>query len=443
MSTPATTSNQPQIPASGRGLFASPRRKVLALLIGLLAVSVVVLGVQSWRIVSAIVSVEKAAVVPLPPSQTENAAPPTNSEDAPRSIASTSGTDAPEHAGSNSAEPPTSDTPPHTSVGASGSDDEAEGDGADAAADEAIEADSPSRLEVVREVVEAGMASGDPGRSTIWGNRESLNILVLGVDRRAEGDQNADVIILAHLDLLGHRLTGVSLPRDLLVEVPGIGLDKINSSFNYGVIADPDDPAAGVAKVRDTVEALYGIPIDGYVMVDFDGFEQVIDAVDGVTVNVPYDIVDTEYPTEDYGVETITFSAGEQRMDGETALKYVRTRHADSDDARRERQLQVIKSIFASGKSFSSIRNADDVILAMAGAIQTSFPLEEQLTLARLAFVMEPSDIELVPLAQPLIEAGWTEDGRWVYTGDPEAIKSFVWETLGLTNARAGSSEAR
>lgn len=436
-STPAPSPNQSPAASTGRGLLASPQRKVAALLIGLLVVSVIVLGAQSWRVVSAIVSVEKAAVVPLPPS--ENVAISSTEEEAPRSVAATSGSDPSLQTGGAS-EPPKSDAPPHTSISAS--DDAAEGSDGDGA-DEASQPDSPSRLEVVREVVEAGMATGDPGRSTIWEGRDHLNILVLGVDRRAEGDQNADVIILAHLDLMEHRLTGVSLPRDLLVEVPGVGLDKINSSFNYGVKSSPDDPAAGVAKVRDTVEALYGIPVDGYVMVDFEGFEQVVDAVDGVTVNVPYEIVDDEYPTEDYGVETVTFAAGEQSMDGETALKYVRTRHADSDDARRDRQLQVINAIFSSGKSFSSIRNADDVILAMGGAIQTSFPLEEQLTLARLAFTMEPDDINLVPLTQPLIDSGWTDDGRWVYIGDQEQIKAFVWDTLGLEPGTTDGASGR
>ncbi len=143
-------------------------------------------------------------------------------------------------------------------------------------------------------------------------------------------------------------------------------------------------------------------------------------------VDVPYEILDDEYPTEDYGFTTIHFDPGVQELDGEQALVYVRTRHADSDDARRERQLDVIRAIFAQGKSIESIANADEIILSAGGAIQTSFDLEEQLTLARVALEMRDADIALTTLGDPILEAGWSDDGRWIYTGDPEEIKAFV-----------------
>jgi anionic cell wall polymer biosynthesis LytR-Cps2A-Psr (LCP) family protein len=117
-------------------------------------------------------------------------------------------------------------------------------------------------------------------------------------------------------------------------------------------------------------------------------------------------------------------------MDGEEALKYVRTRHADSDDARRERQYQVLLALFDTGKSFSSVTKADDLILALGGAVQTSFPLEQQLTLARVGMEIERADIRLSVLGQPLLQEGYTEDGKWVYYGDAEEIKAFVQAAL-------------
>jgi LCP family protein required for cell wall assembly len=222
----------------------------------------------------------------------------------------------------------------------------------------------------------------------------------------------------------------VSVPRDLLVEIPGVGEGKINESYNHGVLGDPDDPAAGVAMVRDTVEATFGVPIDGYVLVDFSGFEDIVNALGGIDVEIPYAIVDDEYPTEDYGTEVVSFDAGLQHMNGETALKYVRTRHADSDDARRERQIDVIVSILEQGKSFSSIANADELIVTAGDAIQTSFPLEEQLTLARLARMMSPEQVSIVTLEEPLLASGWASNGQWVYTADPAELRKFVQEAL-------------
>ena len=277
----------------------------------------------------------------------------------------------------------------------------------------------------------AGMTNGDPGLSSVWEGRDSLLIMVLGVDRRADGgDQNADVIILARLDLVNKTLSGVSFPRDLLVDIPGVGEGKINGAYNAGVLENPDDPAAGVARVRDTLEGLLGLRIDGYVMIDFSGFESVVDALGGVDVVVPYEIVDTKYPTENYGEQTITFEAGPQHMNGDQALKYVRTRHADSDDARRQRQIDVIKAILGQGKSLSSIAHVDELIVSAADALQTSFELEEQLTLVRLAMQMSPESVSIVTMEEPLLESGWTEDGAWVYTADPEEVVAFVQSAL-------------
>jgi anionic cell wall polymer biosynthesis LytR-Cps2A-Psr (LCP) family protein len=178
--------------------------------------------------------------------------------------------------------------------------------------------------------------------------------------------------------------------------------------------------------VRDTVEYNFGIPIDEYVLIDFNGFKDVIDATGGIDVNVPYDITDDEYPTEDYNTESVHFAAGPMHMDGETALKYVRTRHADSDDQRRERQLQVLQALFEQGKSAGSISKIDNMILALGGSAQTSFTLEQQLTLARLALQIDSNEIVLSSLAPPLLQAGYTESGAWVYTGDMNEIVAFV-----------------
>lgn len=409
-------------PAPARfGFLSNRRRKAAAALIVLLSIAVLIMAVQSWRILSAIVDVEHSAVVPLPPSDIELATatnvPPTNQSVAIVPAATplvTPAAQAPQTAPSATAiASPTSETP---------------------------KSDQLSQLEVARQLVDAGIGGGDPGSSDIWGGKTALNILVLGVDKRADGgDQNADVIILAHLDLVNHRLSGVSLPRDLQVDIPGVGPGKINGAYNDGVLASPDDPVAGVAKVRDTVESLFGIPIDGYVLVDFSGFSDVVDAMGGITVDVPYEIVDDEYPTEDYGIQSIHFDAGLQEMDGARALIYVRTRHADSDDARRQRQLDVIRAIFEQGKSIESIANADQVILSAGGAIQTSFDLEEQLTLARIAFQMTDADIHLTTLGEPLLQAAWSEDGLWIYTGDPAAIESFVRDALSTDDPGAAA----
>ncbi|MGH2548789.1 MAG: LCP family protein, partial [Thermomicrobiales bacterium] len=295
-----------------------------------------------------------------------------------------------------------------------------------------------STLDVIQQVLGQGFNAGDPGTSDVWNGKTVLNILVIGLDSRPEGgDQNADVIIIAQIDLINREMRAVSIPRDLLVEIPGFGYDKINSAYNHGIAGDLNNTAAGVGLVRDTIEYNFGVPIDDYVMIDFSGFTDVVDAVGGITVDVPYDIYDPEYPTEDYGTEVLDIPAGETEMDGDMALKYVRTRHADSDDQRRERQLQVLRAIFSKGKELGSISKIDNMILALGDSAQTSFPLDEQLTLARLAMEMDDANITLTSLAPPLIYGGTIDTGAWVYSGDMTAIAQFVQDSINSTGSTA------
>jgi LCP family protein required for cell wall assembly len=409
------------------------RRRRVGLALGLVLLLVVVaLGVQTWRVVNAIVDAERVAVVPLPTRETQiafgdvNQTPPTAT--AAPTLAPT-GEVAASGGGQTSAATATT-TPLPTSL---------PNVAAPATSEPAGETDNPSHLDVLRQLVDAGIENGDPGRSSVWQGKTELYILVLGVDRRADGgDQNADVIIIAHLDLIQKRLAAVSIPRDLLVDIPGVGPDKINGSYNYGVEARPENPVAGVAKVRDTIEQVFGVPIDAYALLDFDGFRAVIDAADGVEVDVPAPIHDEEYPTEDYGTKTVDFKQGPQHMDGERALEYVRTRHGDSDDARRDRQRQVLLALFAKGKGLQSATRADNIILALGGSVQTSIPLEQQLTLARIAFAMDERAITITPLGQPLLQEGSTPDGRWAYVGDMDAIVSFVQAALVIPPAETG-----
>jgi LCP family protein required for cell wall assembly len=300
--------------------------------------------------------------------------------------------------------------------------------------------DDPSHLDVLGDLWSA-VGADDPGTSKVWGGKTDIYILVLGVDRRVEGgDQNADVILIAHVDLINAKVSAVSIPRDLLVDIPGVGPDKINSSYNYGYQANPTDPVSGVAKVRDTIESVFGIPIDGYVMVDFNGFVDVVNEMGGVDIDVPALIIDPEYPTTDYGTENVTFLPGMQHMSGETALVYVRTRHQDSDDGRRDRQIQVLRALFKKAKSVGSLTNGFQIINAMGDAIQTSFSLEQQLTLAKLGYSMTDDEIYTASLTAPLISGGYIATGAWVYQGDLGVIRTWISQNL-ATNPQMVASD--
>ena len=407
-----------QTTRSDRSRPKSRRRKLFAaMLIVLIAVSTVG-GVYAWRMVDAIVNAERTAVYPLPPRDNEIAVQvgPTST---PEAVATK--------------DPTSQETAPiatATVVNVSSSSSQAEPTPSPSMA-ALPTGDDPSRISVVQDLIGASVGSGDPGKSQVWGGKTAINLMVLGVDKRPDGgDQNADVIIIAHVDLASHKVAAVSIPRDLLVEIPGIGQDKINSAYNYGIKADPQSKVAGVAKMRDTLESVFGVYLDGYIMVDFNGFTNVIDAMGGVVIDVPTQIVDDQYPTENYGTEVVRFMPGRQLMDGDRALKYVRTRHQDSDDGRRERQLQVLRALFEQAKSFGSITNGFEIITALGDSVQTSFYLDQQLTLAQIGYSMDDGDIQLSSLTAPLIWGGYTDNGAWVYFSDPNAVRDWVTKSL-------------
>lgn len=290
---------------------------------------------------------------------------------------------------------------------------------------------NPGSLDIARGILGTGTGTSKVELNEAWPGRDYINILVLGIDTRdSGGDQNADVIMIARLDFTTNAVRIVSLPRDLQVEVPDHGLHKINGAYNIGVTEDPDNEVAGVLMMRDTIEYNFGIPIDEFVLVDFDGFQQVIDAVGGITIDVPEKIVDDAYPTEDFGTRELVIEAGLQEMDGEMALAYARTRHQDSDDKRRERQMLVLRALLDKAQTLNSATRVSQIISATGDAILTSIDWKEQLALAGIGLKLDQSKIVMKNVTDPLVTPGTAENGAWIYVGDPVEIGAFIDDVL-------------
>jgi polyisoprenyl-teichoic acid--peptidoglycan teichoic acid transferase len=155
-------------------------------------------------------------------------------------------------------------------------------------------------------------------------------ILLLGSDRRyGERDRGrADTIILARLAASEHRIELLSLPRDLLVDIPGHGWDRINAAYELG----------GERLLIRTVRETFGVRIDHFVEVDFRGFGQIVDALGGVYIPVDQRYYNENVGTAETDYANIDLRPGYQRLDGAQALQFVRFRHTDSDFYRAARQ---------------------------------------------------------------------------------------------------------
>jgi LCP family protein required for cell wall assembly len=174
-------------------------------------------------------------------------------------------------------------------------------------------------------------------------------ILLLGTDsapgEARRGLRHSDSIILVRTDPDLQRLYYLSIPRDLWVEIPGYGTDRINTAYQAG------GPALALRTVRDFTD----IPIDHVVVVDFERFKELIDKIGGIDVNVPRAILSNRFecPYDAAGCtawDGWRFAKGRQHMDGRRALVYSRIREnrldpADNDITRGERQQQVAQAI--------------------------------------------------------------------------------------------------
>jgi LCP family protein required for cell wall assembly len=196
------------------------------------------------------------------------------------------------------------------------------------------------------------------------------NILVLGSDKRVVGDVTSeltDTILVASIGRLDNDVVLISIPRDLWVEWPSTGgFSKINAVYAGVDIAGTQ--YGGIDELKEILEDVLGVPIHYHALITFELFRETIDTLGGVEVTVDNSFTDNYYPVEgketaplNERYETISFEAGSQVMDGDTALKFVRSRKGNNgegtDFARSKRQQKIISAIKDKALSIQTLVN--------------------------------------------------------------------------------------
>ena len=245
-------------------------------------------------------------------------------------------------------------------------------------------------------------------------------------------------MILASFDPQTLRMGLLSLPRDLWLPIPGLGFSsKINTAYQLGVTEGY--PGGGPQLAKDTVSSFTGHPVQYYARVNFDGFVELIDLIGGVDVVVPNTIHDEEYPTEDYGIETFHLDAGIQHLDGETALKYVRTRNIDDDYSRARRQQQVIRAVadkvVRADMVPALLSKLPRLLYTMRSSIETDIPMALMLDFANYARGASLHDIRQLVLDSSYGQETYAENGAWILLPDRAQVR------VALADFFAASSE--
>ncbi|MBQ3853256.1 MAG: LCP family protein, partial [Anaerovibrio sp.] len=165
-------------------------------------------------------------------------------------------------------------------------------------------------------------------------NDDVLHIMIMGVDRRSDDTGRSDTLMVLTVNKKTGKAELMSVPRDTRVKIEGHGYDKINHAYAYG----------GHKLTRKTVESLLGIPMNYYVLIDLSSFENIIDALDGIDIDVEKRMY-YEDPWDDNGGLVIDLYPGMQHMTGEKAIQYVRFRDGEGDIGRINRQQHFMKAV--------------------------------------------------------------------------------------------------
>jgi len=213
---------------------------------------------------------------------------------------------------------------------------------------------------------------------------EPFYMLVMGVDNR-EGELRArsDTLIVARIDPREQRATLISVPRDTRVVIPGHGTNKINAANALG----------GPSLVIETVQDLTGLPISKFMEIDFEGFKELVDALGGVTLDVPQTIVDPQ--AGNYDPAAYKLYAGQQKLNGAQALTFVRSRKFPEGDLQRVKNQQLfLRAVLKESLQIGNALRVKSIIDAVVDNVTTNLTVGELLDLANDMNGMEQGALE-------------------------------------------------
>ena len=270
-----------------------------------------------------------------------------------------------------------------------------------------------------------------------WAGTERVTVLFLGIDRRCgeEGPVRTDSMILATVDPVSGTAGLLSLPRDLWVEIPGFGVDRINQAHYLG--EGFEYPGGGPALAVETVEATLGVQIDHYATVNFAAFVEAVDLLGGIDVAVPELIDDPDYPDECYGYDPFYLEPGDYKMNGDVALKYARTRATEGGDVdRADRQQQVILAVRR-----QAVQQIPDLIVrapqlwqTFQRNVETTMSLDEILQLGLLMQGIADQDIRRAVIDYNHVYVEKTPEGQDVLVPIRENIRALRDELFSVPN---------
>lgn len=261
-----------------------------------------------------------------------------------------------------------------------------------------------------------------------WTGNSRVTVLLMGLDYRdwvaGSGAPRTDTMMLITIDPLTMRAGMLSIPRDLWVEIPGFGFNRINAAYPFGEANRL--PGGGPGLAVKTVESVIGVPIQYYAVVDFGAFERMIDEIGGIDV-----LVTERIKISPIGSTSLWLEPKAHHLNGPQALAYARVRKGAGDDfGRAQRQQQVALAVLDRVVGFDMvptlISKAPLLYQELASGIRTNMSLQDMVSLGWLAVHVPRDEIASGVIAPPKMVGFYTRpDGAAVLRPVPDQIRAL------------------
>jgi len=227
-------------------------------------------------------------------------------------------------------------------------------------------------------------------------------------------DGHSDAILLIRFDPVKQKISAISIPRDTLTLVPNLGMTKINTANFVG---------GAPLSARTVSKLLGGVPIDRYVRVNVQGFNQLIDALGGVEVYVPKDL---KYQDDSQRLY-INLKAGKQVLDGDKAVQYMRFRQDDLGDIGRvQRQQAFIRALIEQKLNIETVAKIPEILNILHDNLDTNLTVEEMLALGSFAAKVGRKDTRLLMLPGRFSTTSEYSLSYWLV--DEQAVQRMMYE---------------
>lgn len=263
---------------------------------------------------------------------------------------------------------------------------------------------------------------------------DTVTFLLLGSDTRGGPSFRTDTIVVAIVRPHDGQVSLISFPRDLWVNIPENGVQRINTAYQTGEITGYAGGGAGLLK--DTILYNFGLQIDHTAMVDFNGFRQIVTTIGGVDVPIscPYTdwhLIDPSYdPENENNWELYTAGPGLIHMDGDLALWYARSRKKSNDFDRGRRQQEVLRAIYAQAIKTNLVPQIPQLYNELSGTLTTDLGLVDIAKLSPLALHLTNANIRSYYVSGDLVTPWITPGGADVLIPNTELIQEMIKKAL-------------